>query len=224
MSDFHQTGVISTLHRFHTSSVEYLDGQLVEFASKRPITLVLPSTYSDVKREAMQRIVEELRPVRYLRQVVISLCGADRAGFDHTADLLQELPGKVRIVWNSGERIRHLCERLDENGLTIGPVGKGRAVWMALGYVLADEKNYLVALHDCGNDRSQQQEQRAGQAMDQTDRGAGNSDEIHRAPGLHRKGLLWRGGRMLTKRPAVRRLELSALRSGPRETSPFSAR
>jgi glucosyl-3-phosphoglycerate synthase len=128
--------------------VEYLEGQLVEFASKRPITLVLPATYTDVKRDAMQTIVEELRPVRYLHQVVISLCEADRAGFDHTADLLQELPGKVRIVWNSGERIGHLCERLDENGLTIGPVGKGRAVWMALGYVLADEKNYLVALHD----------------------------------------------------------------------------
>jgi glucosyl-3-phosphoglycerate synthase len=149
MSDFHQTGVISTLHRFHTGSVDHLEDQLAEFAGTRPITLVLPATYSDVKRDAMKRIVEDLTQARYLRQVVISLSGADRAGFDHTAELLRPLPGKVRIVWNSGERIRQLCERLNENGLTIGPEGKGRAVWMALGYVLAEEENYLVALHDC---------------------------------------------------------------------------
>jgi glucosyl-3-phosphoglycerate synthase len=148
MSDFHQTGVVSTLHRFHTSSLDHLEGQLEEFAIQRPITLVLPAVYGDVKRKSMKRIVEDLKQANYLRQVVISLCGADRAGFEYTAELVSTLPQRVRIVWNSGDRILHLCERLNENQLTVGPEGKGRAVWMALGYVLAGERDYLVALHD----------------------------------------------------------------------------
>jgi glucosyl-3-phosphoglycerate synthase len=148
MSDFHQTGGISTLHRFHTNSLDHLEGQLTEFASKRPISLVIPALYSDVKRDSMKRIVGDLKHAGYLHQVVISLCEADRRGFDQTAALLSALPQDVRIVWNSGERIRHLQDLLKENGFSIGPAGKGRAVWMALGYVLAGEEDYLVALHD----------------------------------------------------------------------------
>ena len=148
MSDFHQTGGISTLHRFHTNSLDHLEGQLTEFASKRPISLVIPALYSDVKRDSMKRIVGDLKHAGYLHQVVISLCEADRTGFEQTAALLSALPQDVRIVWNSGERIRHLQDLLKENGFSIGSAGKGRAVWMALGYVLAGEEDYLVALHD----------------------------------------------------------------------------
>jgi glucosyl-3-phosphoglycerate synthase len=148
MSDFHQTGVISTLHRFHTNSLDHIEGELTEFAPQRPISLVIPALYSDVKRDAMKRIVGDLQHAGYLRQVVISLCEADRTGFDLTAELLSDLPQKVRIVWNAGERIRQLRDLLKENGFTVGPAGKGRAVWMALGYVLAEEEDYLVALHD----------------------------------------------------------------------------
>jgi glucosyl-3-phosphoglycerate synthase len=54
----------------------------------------------------MQLIVEDLKQACYVHQVVVSLCGADRAGFDDTAALLRGLPQKTRIVWNSGERIR----------------------------------------------------------------------------------------------------------------------
>ena len=148
MSDFHQTGVISTLHRFHTNSLDHLEGRLTEFAPKRPISLVIPALYSDVERDSMKRIVGDLKHAGYLRQVVISLCRANPMEFDETAELLSALPQKVTIVWNSGERIRQLLELLKENGFSIGPAGKGRAVWMALGYVLAEEESYLVALHD----------------------------------------------------------------------------
>ena len=100
MSDFHQTGVISTLHRFHTCSLDQIEGQLVEFARKRPVTLIIPALSDDVKRDPMKKIVEDLEHAPYLRQVVISLCEASRADFDRTAALLSALPQKVRIVWN----------------------------------------------------------------------------------------------------------------------------
>ena len=79
MSDFHQTGVISTLHRFHTNSLDHIEGQLTEFAPQRPISLVIPALYSDVKQDAMKRIVGDLQHAGYLHQVVITLC----EGFRH---------------------------------------------------------------------------------------------------------------------------------------------
>jgi glucosyl-3-phosphoglycerate synthase len=30
-----------------------------------------------------------------------------------------------------------------------GPRGKGRSVWLGMGYILSDEKSYAIALHDC---------------------------------------------------------------------------
>ena len=35
------------------------------------------------------------------------------------------------------------------NGLDVGEPGKGRAAWIAYGYVLAREKSEVIALHDC---------------------------------------------------------------------------
>jgi glucosyl-3-phosphoglycerate synthase len=38
---------------------------------------------------------------------------------------------------------------LKESGLDVGEPGKGRAAWIAYGYVLAGETSEVIALHDC---------------------------------------------------------------------------
>ena len=53
MSDFHQTGVISTLHRLKKDNLDKLEEELLEFSKDRPIALVLPSLYSELKEEAI---------------------------------------------------------------------------------------------------------------------------------------------------------------------------
>src|SRR5205085_8281472 len=52
-------------------------------------------------------------------------------------------------LWNDGPRIQELFRKLDESELNPGPDGKGRNVWISLGYVLASEQARMVALHDC---------------------------------------------------------------------------
>ena len=42
MADFHQGGVITTLHRLGRSDVGRLERELVSYADVRPIALVLP--------------------------------------------------------------------------------------------------------------------------------------------------------------------------------------
>lgn len=149
MGDFHQAGSISTLHRFHTASLERLESELEKFSVARPITLVLPALFSELNRPALQRIVAELREVRYLHQIVVSLDNADGDGYQDAKDFFAVLPQRVRIIWNSGERARKLYDLLDQHGLKVGPGGKGFAVWIALGYALAEGGSYMVALHDC---------------------------------------------------------------------------
>jgi glucosyl-3-phosphoglycerate synthase len=52
-------------------------------------------------------------------------------------------------VWSSGSRIGELYKLLEKNELDIGEDGKGRSVWIALGYVIANGKSEVIALHDC---------------------------------------------------------------------------
>ncbi len=149
MGDFHQTGVVSTLHRFRSGNLARLEEELERFSAIRPITLILPTLYGELQRPALRRIVEDLKQVKYLHQIVVALGGADRDGFQHAKRFFAVLPQKVRIIWTAGERIGGLFEMLARHQLTIGPDGKGRSVWLALGYTLAEGGSHLAAFHDC---------------------------------------------------------------------------
>jgi len=56
---------------------------------------------------------------------------------------------KLKIIWNDGRNIRKLYQVLEKNNLLSGEAGKGRAVWISLGYVLARGKSRVIAIHDC---------------------------------------------------------------------------
>jgi len=81
MSDFYQTGVISTLHRFPGTKLEKMEGDLKRFQRQQPLTLLLPSLWLEFEGPAMPKITEELRHVRYLRQIVLVLDRADDLQF-----------------------------------------------------------------------------------------------------------------------------------------------
>jgi glucosyl-3-phosphoglycerate synthase len=103
---------------------------------------------------ALKGIIEQLQHVRYLEQVIVSVAGTERREeFDEMrqafADVRTSNGGPTTLIWNGGPRIQGLYETLAAEGLDAGPEGKGRGVWMAMGYVLATERCRIVALHDC---------------------------------------------------------------------------
>jgi glucosyl-3-phosphoglycerate synthase len=148
MSDFYQTGVIATLHRLKKRGLEKLEKELTAYSIQRPIALVLPVLYSEFEKPAMPRIIEELKKVQYLRQIIITLDRANADQFKTVKEMTVDLPSKVVIVWNNGERIEDLYKKLSKNELPIGEPGKGRSCWMAYGYVLASRQSNVIALHD----------------------------------------------------------------------------
>ncbi len=149
MSDFYQTGAVTTLHRLGEHKLEILEQQLERFAQEQPIALVLPALYAEFEKPALDGILDQLRQVRYVRQFVVTMARTTAAQFREARQRLSVLPGEVRIVWNDGPRVQSLFQTLEENGLRIGPDGKGRSCWMAYGYVLASHQADVIALHDC---------------------------------------------------------------------------
>jgi len=154
MGDFHQTGVITTLHRLGTPDLEQLEEALLSYSDERPVSLVLPSLYSEIQGPALKGIVEQLKRVPYLAQCVVSLSGrADRADFETFRSLFADVRcvdgSPPTIVWNQGPGLQQLVTRLRAEGLDPGAEGKGRATWLAYGYVLATHKARVVAVHDC---------------------------------------------------------------------------
>ncbi len=149
MSDFYQHGTISTLHRLTDPDMKGMEQQLADVAQERPITLVLPSLYSELEGDAMKLIVKELQDVSYLHEVIISMNRMTAEQFEKAKEFFRVLPQKYRIIWNDGPRMKKLYKKLKENRLTSYVPGKGYNVWMAYGLVLTDEKIRVVATHDC---------------------------------------------------------------------------
>lgn len=149
MADFYQTGLVATFHRFGRSDPGRIEKELYDFSRQRPVTLVLPSLYSELDGPALPGIVEELKEVKYLDQIVVSLARANEAEFRRAKEFFGRLPQSVVVLWNDGPRIESLYQRLEQGRMTVGPDGKGRSCWMAYGYVLARGRSQVIALHDC---------------------------------------------------------------------------
>ena len=105
MADFYQTGVISTLHGYSLNKPDRMENELKRFQRRQPITLLLPSLWSEFEGPAMPRIVEALRTVKYLKQIVLVLDRADQDQFQKARGFFSGFDVPVRILWNDSPRI-----------------------------------------------------------------------------------------------------------------------
>jgi glucosyl-3-phosphoglycerate synthase len=149
MADFSQNGVITTLQKLKDRPVKDLDRELKTISKKRKMVLILPALVTEFDGAAMPNIIKELMGVRYLHQIVLSLDRADENQFRKIKEIMSPLPTDVKIVWHDGPRIKVLLQELHDADFTLGQPGKGRSVWMSLGYILSDRDVYAIALHDC---------------------------------------------------------------------------
>ncbi len=149
MSDFHQTGVITTLHKLGESNFEKIESELLIYSKVRPLALVLPALCSDVKSPAMKGIVEELKNVKFLREIVLTLGSATDEEFKWVKEFMSVLPQNVKVLHINGAAISDIFKTLGNEGLGAGKDGKGRSAWMAYGYLLATGNSDIIALHDC---------------------------------------------------------------------------
>jgi glucosyl-3-phosphoglycerate synthase len=149
MSDFFQTGAITTLHRLGAPRVAELEAELAQFSRERPIALILPCHVRDLGGRGLAAIVQELAQVSCLHRVVVGLDGATRRDEWLAArKFFARLPQAPLLLWNDGPRLQRLLRKLAKHDLDPGPTGKGRNVWLCLGAVLAGDSARVVAVHD----------------------------------------------------------------------------
>lgn len=149
MADFYQNGVVTTLHNLGQRTNEDMEAELEEFSKKRPLGLILPSLFSELEGKALPDIINKIKDVKYLSEIVIGLDRADLNQYKHALSFFGQLPQHHRVLWNDGPRLQALDAKLQKLGLAPKELGKGRNVWYCMGYILASGKAESVALHDC---------------------------------------------------------------------------
>jgi glucosyl-3-phosphoglycerate synthase len=149
MADFYQNGIVTTLHNLAHRPIEALEEELRTFSKKRPMSLILPSLFSELEGDALPNIVNHLTGADYLNEIVIGLDRADEAQYRHALTFFSKLPQHHRVLWNEGPRLQALDAELQALDLAPKELGKGRNVWYCMGYTLASNRSESVALHDC---------------------------------------------------------------------------
>jgi glucosyl-3-phosphoglycerate synthase len=159
MTDFHQEGIITTLHDLAGGfeRAEYLaltEQKLCQYNRQRRLALLLPSLYSELDApHVLDRIVAELQKTGYLSHVTVALGGTkDPRDFFRARSYFGRLAGEnrsVRVVWVDGPRLQDILQLIEERQVPIGSAGKGQSVWLGLGYMLARNDCDVIALHDC---------------------------------------------------------------------------
>jgi glucosyl-3-phosphoglycerate synthase len=150
MSDFFQNGVITTLQKLGQRPLEAIESELALYANRNRMILLLPALYTEFETPAMQKIIEELKQVKYLYKIILGLDKATKAQFEEVKALMSVLSCPVDVVWNDGPRIKELYSELSKEGFPgLQIPGKGRNVWTMLGYALTHPEAYAFGLHDC---------------------------------------------------------------------------
>lgn len=149
MADFYQNGVVATLQKLKERPVEELERDLQKISERRKMVLLLPALVTEFDGPAMPAIIEELKRVNYLHRIVLSLDRATKPQFRKIKKTMSVLPTEVRIVWHDGPRMQALLQELRASDFQLDRPGKGRSVWMTLGYILSNREVYATALHDC---------------------------------------------------------------------------
>jgi glucosyl-3-phosphoglycerate synthase len=148
MSDFHQIGTVTSLPRLVARPLEDLDDRILTLSKRFPIALVIPMLPEEMERPALKGILDELVRVPYVDTLVISLNRATEEDCSRCYEYFADYPGRKVILWNESPTIQKFLEEMRSVGLEVGEPGKGRACWLAMGHILAEERVEYIAFHD----------------------------------------------------------------------------
>jgi glucosyl-3-phosphoglycerate synthase len=137
---------ITTLHDLYADN-NHLMKSLAEVTTERPVSVIMPMLYNEIKSNALENIVKHLNKCTYLKEVLVPLAANNIEEFNHVKQFFSKLTIPKLIIWCNGPKISNLLIDLKNQGLDLTTYsGKGRDVWIALG--IASIESYGIALHD----------------------------------------------------------------------------
>jgi len=147
LSDFWQHGPITTIHRLPGSNIMDLESMVAEHSKERPAALLIPALASEMDGPAWPIIMCELQGASFLDEVVLGLGKASLDDLGRAKSDLERLPIKSTVVWPESDNLSAVLTAARPS-LDVGPSGKGRDVWIALGYILGCGNVQAVGLTD----------------------------------------------------------------------------
>ena len=137
---------ITTLHDLNVDKKKLMKS-VSDAAVERPVSVIMPMLYKEIKSEALGNILKNLNKCKYLNEIVIPLAAKDQKEFNHVKRFFNDLEVPHLIMWCNGPKTTKLLEGLKSEGINLLKYqGKGRDVWLAMG--IASIKSYGFALHD----------------------------------------------------------------------------
>jgi glucosyl-3-phosphoglycerate synthase len=137
---------ITTLHDLHVDKTQLMK-MVSDVAIERPVTVVMPMLYNELKNDALENILKHLNKCNYLKEVIVPLAANNKEEFNHVKRFFSKLSIPKLIIWCNGPKITDLLNQLKPKGLELTSYsGKGRDVWIALG--IASIESYGIAFHD----------------------------------------------------------------------------
>ena len=149
MPDFAQRGPITTLHDLGTVGPEQLEAKLRQSVKKYPIGLVLPVTAADMRLPPFGQIAAKLAEADYIDTACIVLNRTESVDdYREMQRLVAPMGDRAHVLWTDGARGQAALQDLLTAGFEVSSPGKGRAVWFAFGYMLADTRLKAFVLQD----------------------------------------------------------------------------
>ncbi len=137
---------ITTLHGLCVDKKKLMKA-VSDATADRPVSVIMPMLYKEIKSDALSNIIKGLNKCNYLNEVVIPLAAKNGKEFQQVKRFFKDLEIPKLIMWCNGPKVEKLLTELKRDGLNLLKYrGKGRDVWLALG--IASIKSYAIALHD----------------------------------------------------------------------------
>ncbi len=137
---------ITTLHDLQVNK-KHLMKNVSDIAIERPVTIIIPMLYREIKSDALDNILFHLNKCTYLKEVIIPLAAKNKEEFNHVKRFFSRLKISKLLIWCNGPKITNVLTQLKSQGLDLISIsGKGRDVWIALG--IASIESYGIVIHD----------------------------------------------------------------------------
>jgi len=137
---------ITTLHELCIDKKKLIKS-VSDAAVERPVSIIMPMLYSEIKNDALGNISKQLNKCNYVKEIVIPLAAKNEKEFKQVKRFFSDLKIPKLIMWCNGPKISKLLNELKDDGLNLLKYrGKGRDVWLAIG--IASLRSYAIALHD----------------------------------------------------------------------------
>ena len=137
---------ITTLHELCIDKKKLIKS-VSDAAVERPVSIIMPMLYSEIKNDALSNISRHLNKCNYVKEIVIPLAAKNEKEFKQVKRFFSDLKIPKLIMWCNGPKIEKLLNELKNDGLNLLKYrGKGRDVWLAIG--IASLRSYAIALHD----------------------------------------------------------------------------